>query len=67
MNEKLLYKECCNYYFYHYYYYFNQFILFFCYKEIKKKKESFLCFKYIGNNSLIKNFHNTIITSYNKI
>ena len=52
MNEKLLYKECCNYYFYHYYYYFNQFILVFC---------------YIGNNLLIKNFHNAIITSYNKI
>ena len=39
-------------YFYHYYYYFNQFILVFC---------------YIGNNLLIKNFHNAIITSYNKI
>ena len=57
MNEKLFYKECCNYHFYHYYYYFNQFIL------IRKlrKKESFLCFKYIGNNLLIKNFHNAIL------
>jgi hypothetical protein len=73
MNEQLLYKECCNYHFYHFFFIIIIIILilinlflFFVIRKLRKK-ESFLCFKYIGNNLLIKNFHNAIITSYNKI
>ena len=73
MNEQLLYKECCNYHFYHFFFIIIIIILilinlflFFVIRKLRKK-ESFLCFKYIGNNLLIENFPNAIVTSYNKI
>ena len=75
MNKQLLIDECCKNVIFSYHIIFIVIIMILIilnlifYLIIRKlrRKESFLCIKYIGNDLPIGNLTNEIVTSYNQI